>query len=219
MQEAVALAHLSVATGNGDDDEEFGAPWHPVAEGLPRLLPVPSAWWETPAVTSRASAPGRKSQDRPALRPGAAYLLGAWALTDDAEMIIDELVVNAVLHGTGRARTPKPAPPLALAWRCCGSACSGGRRGHARGGRPRERDADAQAAGLGRESGRGLQIVGALSHVWDGAPSPARQGGMGRATRTLRRAAAPGHARPGRSAPVWPMTCYGRHSAGSDTGF
>ena len=50
MQEAVALAHLSVATGSGDDDEEVSIPWPGVSDGMPRLLPVPSAWWETPAV-------------------------------------------------------------------------------------------------------------------------------------------------------------------------
>ena len=54
MQEAVALAHLSVATGSGDDDEEVSIGWPTVSDGMPRLLPVPSAWWETPAVTTRA---------------------------------------------------------------------------------------------------------------------------------------------------------------------
>src|SRR3984957_8823167 len=54
MQEAVALAHLSVATGSGDDDEEISVSWPGASDGMPRLLPVPSAWWETPAVTTRA---------------------------------------------------------------------------------------------------------------------------------------------------------------------
>ena len=36
MQEAVALAHLSVATGSGDDDEDIGVPWPPVSDGMPR---------------------------------------------------------------------------------------------------------------------------------------------------------------------------------------
>ena len=54
MQEAGALTHLSVATGSGDDDEDMDVSWPPVSDGMPRLLPVPSAWWETPAVTTRA---------------------------------------------------------------------------------------------------------------------------------------------------------------------
>ena len=47
------MAHLSVATGSGDDDEDVSIPWPVVDDGMPRLLPVPSAWWETPAVTTR----------------------------------------------------------------------------------------------------------------------------------------------------------------------
>src|ERR1051326_4141540 len=101
MQEAVALAHLRVATGSGDDDEEVGMPWSPVSDGMPRLLPVPSAWWETPAVTTRALS-ARPEEARTARR-FVRELLTCWgldALTDDAEMIVDELVVNAVLHGS-----------------------------------------------------------------------------------------------------------------------
>jgi len=139
MQEAVALAHLSVATGSGDDDEDIGVPWPPVSDGMPRLLPVPSAWWETPAVTSRALS-ARPEEARTARR-FVRELLTSWgleALADDAEMIVDELVVNAVLHGTrvGLAReTPMPRQPD---W--------------------------------GGETGRGLQIVAALSHVWGWSP-------------------------------------------------
>src|ERR1700750_1795775 len=101
MQEAVALAHLSVATGSGDDDEEVSIPWPTVSDGMPRLLPVPSAWWETPAVTTRALS-ARPEEARTA-RHFVREMLTCWgleALADDAEMIVDELVVNAVLHGT-----------------------------------------------------------------------------------------------------------------------
>ena len=81
---------------------------------MPRLLPVPSAWWETPAVTtSRAERPAGGSQDRPPVRPGDTDLLGPEALADDAEMIVDELVVNAVLHGT-RAGLTRPSPGAGL---------------------------------------------------------------------------------------------------------
>src|SRR5215469_6597263 len=101
MQEAVALAHLSVATGSGDDDEDAGASWPPAPDGMPRLLPVPAAWWDTPAVTSRTLS-ARPEEARTARR-FVREMLTCWgleALVDDAEMIVDELVVNAVLHGT-----------------------------------------------------------------------------------------------------------------------
>src|SRR5260370_41900990 len=100
LQEAVALAHLSVATGSGDDDEEVNVPWPPVSDGMPRLLPVPSAWWETPAGTTRALS-ARPEEARTARR-FVREVLTCWgleALADDAEMIIDELVANARPHG------------------------------------------------------------------------------------------------------------------------
>lgn len=71
----------------------------------PRLLPVPSAWWETPAVTSRvlASHPSSAATARHFTRE----ILRSWGLdrlVDEAETIVGELVVNAVQHGT-----PNPA--------------------------------------------------------------------------------------------------------------
>ena len=75
MQEAGALAHLSVATGSGDDDEDVDIPWPTVADGMPRLLPVPSAWWETPAVTTRALS-ARPEEAKTARRPVALLLAG-----------------------------------------------------------------------------------------------------------------------------------------------
>src|SRR6266704_4953547 len=114
MQEAVALAHLTVATGSEDDDEEVGTPWPTIGDGKQRLLPVPSAWWETPAVTTRALS-ARPEEARTARR-FVREMLTCWALealSDDAEMIIDELVVNAVLHGT-RAGLTRPSPGTGL---------------------------------------------------------------------------------------------------------
>src|ERR1700734_1872634 len=116
MQEAVVLAHLSIAAGSGDDDEEVSLPWPDVSDGMPRLLPVPSAWWETPAVTSRALS-ARPEEARTA-RHFVRELLTCWgleALSDDAEMIVDELVVNAVLHGARAGLThANPASVLRL---------------------------------------------------------------------------------------------------------
>jgi len=169
MQEAVALAHLSVATGSGDDDEEVSIPWPTVSDGMPRLLPVPSAWWETPAVTTRALS-ARPEEARTARR-FVREILTCWgleALADDAEMIVDELVVNAVLHGT-RAGLTRPSPGAGLTvLRLCMLRRAGevmlavvdpGNE------TPMPRQPD-----WGGESGRGLQIVGALSHVWGWSP-------------------------------------------------
>src|SRR5579872_5744546 len=101
VTEAVALARLSVAAGSGDDDEDAVVGWVNPPDGQPQLFPVPSAWWETPAVTTRALS-ARPEEARTA-RHFVREMLTCWgleALADDAEMIVDELVVNAVLHGT-----------------------------------------------------------------------------------------------------------------------
>ena len=165
MQEAVALAHLSVAAGSGDDDEV--SLWPPVSDGMPRLLPVPSAWWETPAVTTRALS-ARPEEARTARR-FVRELLTCWglqALADDAEMIVDELVVNAVLHGTHgvQARSHQGTAVLRLCMlRRAGevmlAVVDPGNETPV----PRQPD-------WAGENGRGLQIVGALSHVWGWSP-------------------------------------------------
>ena len=169
MQEAVALAYLSVAAGGGDDDDEVSVSWPPAADGMPRLLPVPSAWWQTPAVTSRALS-ARPEEARTARR-FVRELLTCWglaALADDAEMIIDELVVNAVLHVTraGLIRA-NPAGGLAVLRLCmlrrAGEVMLAVIDPANETPMPRQPD-------WGGESGRGLQIVAALSHVWGWSP-------------------------------------------------
>ncbi len=169
MQEAVALAHLSVATGSGDDDEEVSIPWPTVADGMPRLLPVPSAWWETPAVTTRALS-ARPEEARTARR-FVRELLTCWgleALADDAEMIVDELVVNAVLHGTRAGLTrANPGGGLTVLRLCMLRRAGEVMLAVVDPGNetPMPRQPD-----WGGESGRGLQIVAALSHVWGWSP-------------------------------------------------
>jgi anti-sigma regulatory factor (Ser/Thr protein kinase) len=165
IQEAVALAYLSVATGSGDDDEDMGVPWPPPSDGMPRLLPVPSAWWETPAVTTRALS-ARPEEARTARR-FVRELLTCWgleALADDAEMIVDELVVNAVLHGTRAGLTRSNPGVLRL--------CMLRRNGEVMLAvvDPGNETPVPRAPDWGGESGRGLQIVGALSHVWGWSP-------------------------------------------------
>jgi anti-sigma regulatory factor (Ser/Thr protein kinase) len=169
MQEAGALAHLSAVTGRGDDDEEASVPGPAASNGMPRLLPVPSAWWETPAVTTRALS-ARPEEARNARR-FVRELLTCWelgALADDAEMIVDELVVNAVLHGT-RAGLPRGNPGAAMTvLRLCllrraGEVMLAVIDPGSEAPLPQQPD-------WAGESGRGLQIVAALSHVWGWSP-------------------------------------------------
>src|SRR5271165_4624512 len=109
MQKAVALAHLRVAYEPDDDDDDVVMIPDPSASP-PQLLPVPSAWWETPAVTSRvlSTAPEEARFARLFVRE----LLSRWGLpglADDAELIIAELVVNAVRHGLGAGPSAFPS--------------------------------------------------------------------------------------------------------------
>lgn len=158
------MAHLSVAAGNGDDDEDV-IPWTGPADGMPRLLPVPSAWWETPAVTTRALS-ARPEEARTA-RHFVRELLVCWgleALADDAEMIVDELVVNAVLHGTHNGMRQGASSVLRLCMlRRVGEVMLAVVDPGNEAPMPRQPDWTG-------ENGRGLQIVGALSHVWGWSP-------------------------------------------------
>lgn len=162
------MAHLRVAAWDPDDDEELASvPALPASP--PQFLPVPSAWWETPAVTSRplSPAPGEARTARHFVRE----LLSCWGLgylSDDAEMIIAELVGNAVRHGirtappvVSRGATP-PALRLCILRRI-GEVMLAVTD-------PSNEAPVPQPASSDGESGRGLQIVGALSYVWGWSP-------------------------------------------------
>ncbi len=180
----------------------------------PRLLPVPSAWWETPAVTSRVLYPHPESART--ARLFTREILGSWgldALADEAETIIGELVVNAVQHGTrntaangrrggasARAANGYPRPvedwPVQQA-RDPGEADWFGPGGPGGPDEPEQavlrlcllrRAGEVMLAVLDasddaptprqpdwvKESGRGLQIVDALSSVWGWSPTDGR---------------------------------------------
>ena len=126
MRKAVALAHLRVAAWEpDDDDDEVVVPITALPVSPPQLLPVPSAWWETPAVTSRPLNP--VPEECRNARQFVRELLTCWGLSylsDDAELIIAELVGNAVRHGL-RAGSADPAG-RAPRPRRSGSACSAG---------------------------------------------------------------------------------------------
>jgi Histidine kinase-like ATPase domain len=168
MQEAVALAHLRVAEWEPDDDDDV-VPITALPASPPQFLPVPSAWWETPAVTSCALSP--VPEEARTARQFVRDLLTCWGLgylSDDAELIIAELVGNAVRHGLRTSRPPrtfgKEAAPLRLCLlRRIGEVMLAVTDPSEEAPAPRTPTSDG-------ESGRGLQIVGALSYVWGWSP-------------------------------------------------
>jgi hypothetical protein len=173
MQEAVALAHLRVAEWEpDDDDDEVVVPIPALPASPPRFLPVPSAWWETPAVTCRPLNP--VPEEARTARLFVRELLARWGLaylSDDAELIIAELVVNAVEHGvssgaSAAAGTPTGAQPAAL------RLCLLRRVGEVMLAvtDPSGEAPAPKAPTCTGESGRGLQIVSALSYVWGWSP-------------------------------------------------
>ena len=170
MQKAVALAHLRVAYEPDDDDEDEAVIIPATPASPPQLLPVPSAWWDTPAVTSRPLSP--VPEEARTARQFVRELLTCWGLdhlTDDAELIIAELVVNAVRHGlrtAPHAVTTGPFTPSAL------RLCMLRRVGEVMLAvtDPSDEAPTPQMPGWSGESGRGLQIVGALSYVWGWSP-------------------------------------------------
>lgn len=178
MQKAVALAHLRVAYEPDDEDDLVSIPASPASP--PQFLPVPSAWWETPAVTSRPLSP--VPEEARTARHFVRELLTCWDLgylSNDAELIIAELVVNAVRHGLRTAPQAvtagapgAPGVAGASALRLCllrrvGEVMLAVTD-------PSNEAPTPRAPGWTGESGRGLQIVGALSYVWGWSPMEGR---------------------------------------------
>jgi len=130
---------------------------------------VPSAWWETPAVTCRPLSP--VPEEARTARQFVRELLTCWGLaylSDDAELIIAELVGNAVRHGLRTAPQIRSAGIEPSALRLCllrrvGEVMLAVTD-------PSDEAPTPQAPSFTGESGRGLQIVGALSYVWGWSP-------------------------------------------------
>jgi Histidine kinase-like ATPase domain len=180
MQKAVSLAHLRVAEWEPDDDDEVVVPIIPALPASPpQLLPVPSAWWETPAVTSRPLSP--MPEEARNARQFVRELLTCWGLgylTDDAELIIAELVGNAVRHGLRSLPQIQKYRPeqVGAADSAAGPfglrLCLLRRVGEVMLAvtDPSDEAPVPRAPSYTGESGRGLQIVGALSYVWGWSP-------------------------------------------------
>ena len=170
MRKAVVLAHLRVAAWEPDeDDDEVAVPIPALPSSPPQLLPVPSAWWETPAVTSRPLNPVLEESRN--ARQFVREMLTCWGLSylcDDAELIIAELVGNAVRHGLRAV----PAVRQPSAWHSALRLCLLRRVGEVMLAvtDPSDDIPAPKAPSDNGESGRGLQIVGALSYVWGWSP-------------------------------------------------
>jgi hypothetical protein len=175
MRKADSLAHLRVAEWEpDDDDEEVVVPIPALQASPPQFLPVPSAWWETPAVTSRPLSP--VPEEARNARHFVRELLTCWGLghlSDDAELIIAELVGNAVRHGMPQsAARLLPSAPDATGLRLCllrriGEVMLAVID-------PSDEAPEPKTLSYNGESGRGLQIVGALSYVWGWSPIEGR---------------------------------------------
>lgn len=104
----------------------------------------------------------RAKESAPDARRLVSALLETWdlpLLTDDAALIVTELVANAATHGQGqsiRLTVTRPEPTLV-----CLSVVD---KNH---GKPQVIE-----AGPDDESGRGLRLVAFLSHRWGVAPTP-----------------------------------------------
>lgn len=183
-------------SGTADSEPGFNSP---------RLLSVPSAWWETPAVISCVLSASPESAR--AARHFTREVLLSWGfgrLLDEAETIIGELVVNAVQHGSRDAartswRTGSSTGPIPVrgrgypqAWARNSWANQDSWSGQPDPGSATEilrlcllrRIGELMLAVIDasddaptprqpdwvRESGRGLQIVDALSSVWGWSP-------------------------------------------------
>src|SRR5262249_55861086 len=85
------------------------------APGRPRVVRMPSDWWDSPAVAACPLGTGAQS-GRPA-RKFPRNTLREWGLTslaDDAEAIVGEFVANAVSHAARPAADIDPGQPLGL---------------------------------------------------------------------------------------------------------
>jgi len=138
----------------------------------PRVVRMPSDWWDAPAVVALPLTPG--PQPAKTARRFTRATLERWGLdplADDAEVIVAELVANAVCHAdAGPAeRDPvyrDPRVGLRLFRRPGEVMCA-----------VLDPCADApvlRAPDDETECGRGLQVVDALCDVWGWSPVAGR---------------------------------------------
>jgi hypothetical protein len=139
------------------------------AVGRPRVVRMPSDWWDSPAV---AACPlGAGAQSGRTARKFTRNTLREWgliSLADDAEAIVGEFVANAVSHAARAAAAAVPGQPLGLRLlRRTGEVMCAVLD-------PSDRAPVLRVPDRDEEAGRGLQMVDALSDVWGWSPVTGR---------------------------------------------
>ena len=132
----------------------------------PRVVRMPSDWWDSPAVA--ACALSLSAQSGRTARRFTRNTLRDWGLTslaDDAEAIVGEFVANAVSHAA-RAAGPGHSIGLRLLRRTGEVMCAVLD--------PSDSAPVLKVPDRTEEAGRGLQMVDALSDVWGWSPVTGR---------------------------------------------
>ena len=136
------------------------------APGRPRVVRMPSDWWDSPAV---AACPlGVSAQSGRTARRFTRNTLREWGLVtlvDDAEVIVGEFVANAVSHAA-RAALPGQSLGLRLLRRTGEVMCAVLD--------PSDIAPVLRMPDRNEEAGRGLKMVDALSDVWGWSPLAGR---------------------------------------------
>jgi anti-sigma regulatory factor (Ser/Thr protein kinase) len=136
------------------------------APGRPRVVRMPSDWWDSPAV---AACPlGVSAQSGRTARRFTRNTMREWGLAtlaDDAEAIVGEFVANAVSHAA-RAAHPGQSLGLRLLRRTGEVMCAVLD--------PSDIAPVLRMPDRNEEAGRGLQMVDALSDVWGWSPVTGR---------------------------------------------
>jgi hypothetical protein len=143
------------------------APKHPLPD-RPRVVRMPSDWWDAPSVVALALTPD--PQPAKAARRFTRATLSRWGLdplADDAEVIVAELVANALCHASSAADVRSPDRSrgrigLRLFRRAGEVMCAVLD--------PSDTAPVLRAPNYETECGRGLQLVDALCDVWGWSP-------------------------------------------------
>jgi Histidine kinase-like ATPase domain len=146
----------------------------PALPDRPRVVRMPSDWWDAPSVVALALTPAQQPAKN--ARRFTRTTLGRWgldSLADDAEVIVGEFVANALRHAASAAEEDAPAPARAEP--------RIGLRLFRRSGEvmcavldPSDSAPVLKAPACEAECGRGLQLVDALSDVWGWSPVAGR---------------------------------------------
>jgi anti-sigma regulatory factor (Ser/Thr protein kinase) len=133
--------------------------------GRPRVVRMPSDWWDSPAVVACPLSTG--AQSGRAARRFTRNTLREWGLAtlaDDAEAIVGEFVANAVSHA---ARLSSGQPLGLRLLRRTGEVMCAVLD-------PSDTAPVLRMPDRSEECGRGLQMVDALSDVWGWSPVTGR---------------------------------------------